>query len=152
MEISEAKNPYDIFFKCHNLDESSIPEHVMFDMMDLWEVELWDNCAKQCSLFDVNDVACFAGAGRSVRVFDSIAAIDTSKPIASVFANLTKQFYDHPDVFSQDDWNVLYDQLKGKAELSVLGHWGSVESPSLHLVHPLGYVPHNSEWVLVSYQ
>ena len=152
MELQDAKNPYDVFFKCHDIDESSIPERVMFDMMDLWESELWGRKkGANCSLYDVNDVACFAECGKTVKVFNSVEEIDTSKPIASVWANLTKRFLDKPEDYDPKDFDELQERIKKIIQLSHIGHWNT-DKPSFHLVLPLGYTPKNSDWVLVTYQ
>jgi len=154
MELYEAKNPYDVFFKVHQLDESAIPEKVMLDMMDLWESELWMwHSEIKCSSHEVNDVACYAGCGKSIQVFDTFEEIDTSRPIASIWANVSKRFYDNPQEWSIHDNDVLSKRLKKKVALSVIGHWGiKAEDAWLYCTHPIGYSPHNSEWFLVSYK
>ncbi len=153
MELYEAKNPYDVFFKVHQLDESAIPEKVMLDMMDLWESELWMwHSDVKCSSHEVNDVACYAECGTSIKVFDTLEEIDTSKPIASVWANVSKRFYDDPQAWSIRDNDKLTSKLKNKVALSKIGHWGIKTDDSwLYCTHPIGYSPHNSEWFLVSY-
>jgi len=152
MELSEAKNPYDIFFKVFELDEASIPEQVMFDMMDLWENELWEwHSEVGCSSHEVSDVASYAAHGETVKVFNRIEEIDTSKPIASIWANTSKRFYDDPQTYTIHDYDKLNAKLKSLAELSNLGHYGKVKEPWVYSSHPFGYSPHNSEWFLISY-
>jgi len=152
MELQEAKNPYDIFFKCHNIDEASIPERVMFDMMDLWESDLWQsNSEVKCSSYDVNDVACFAECGNTLKIFDTVEEIDTSKPIASIWANVAKRFYEDYEHNGPKEYDALCNEIKSKASLSNVGYWGKIDESWLHVTHPLGYTPTNSEWVLVTY-
>lgn len=122
MELQEAKNPYDVFFECHDIDESSIPERVMFDMMDLWESDLWEpKKGAKCSLYDVNDVACFAECGKTVKVFDSLDEVDTSKPIASVWANLTNDFLMRQKIMIQMNMMNFRSRLKKLSSFHILG-------------------------------
>ena len=152
MELSEAKNPYDIFFKVFELDEASIPEQVMFDMMDLWESELWQwHSEVGCSSHEVSDVASYAAYGTTVKVFNTIDEIDTSKPIASIWANTSKRWYEDPETYTIHDYDELGAKLKSLAELSNVGHYGKAKEPWIYASHPIGYSPHNSEWFLVSY-
>ena len=59
MDLVDAKNPYDLFFKVHGINEDQIPEKVMLDMMDLWESDLWMwSSDVKCSSYEVNDVPC----------------------------------------------------------------------------------------------